>query len=674
MRMPNSREISDEQEEIYMDAPMDGVVMVAGPPGTGKTVIAFLRAQALNKRKKSATVMMYGKVLQKYTSNISDQQEDKVHTTTLLSWAAKWWREHKINTRAVVGEKIYLKCPYDSKDEAKAHGARWDRFKNKWWVNSSDYNNHINLFEQWLLENHEPPKVDDFQLDWQLMMEKLAVHIGAEKPILNFGHIIIDEAQDFPPSMFRLLRFALMKMDKSGITILADENQRMNEDHNATIEEINGALAIPEKRQYLLTENFRNTLEIAQLASHFYVGLPTGKPRIPRRKGEKPVLVTTRSIDDQVQYIVDAATNRAYGEVGVFAQSDSMRDKLYSKLQHRLRGLYRVQTYSSKEKYRDDHPVDDLIFDTKGTLTVINRQSCKGLEFDAVFIPELQTIPIDGSNLDTFKMNMYVMCSRARQALHLLYTSSTDEEPDIVTHLPDQSSGLLDKSGITTLADENQRLNEDYNARMKETSPAPAIPDDRQYSHKESFRNAFKAVQMASGFYSDPPTDKPDHPRHKGEKPVLVPTHSFDEQVQYIVDAVTNSTYDKVGVFTESDSVRDKLYDKLQHRLKGLYRVQIYSAKEKYRDDQTFDTKGTLKIINHQSCKGLEYDAVFIPELQTIPIDDSDLDTFKKDVCVMSTKVSQALYLLFTSSNGEEPEIVARLPDQLTGLLDFYDE
>jgi DNA helicase-2/ATP-dependent DNA helicase PcrA len=50
--MPNSREISDEQEEIYMDAPMDGVVMVAGPPGTGKTVIAFLRAQALNKRKK----------------------------------------------------------------------------------------------------------------------------------------------------------------------------------------------------------------------------------------------------------------------------------------------------------------------------------------------------------------------------------------------------------------------------------------------------------------------------------------------------------------------------------------------------------------------------------------------------------------------------------------------
>lgn len=443
MRMPNSREISDEQEEIYMDAPTDGVVMVMGPPGTGKTVIAFLRAQALNKRKKPATVMMYGKVLRKYASNVSDQEADKVHTATLLSWAAEWWRRHKINTPDVIGEKIYLNCPYEKKDEAKACGAKWDGRKKKWWVKREDYNKHQDLFEQWPLENYEPPKVDDFQLDWQQMLEKLAIH-GTSNPIQNIEHIIIDEAQDFPPAMFRLWRFVLLKTDRSSITILADENQRLNEEHNATILQISEALAIPKDREYLLTKNFRNTLEIAKLASHFFVGLPTGIPKLPQRKGEKPVLVLARSLDDQVQYIVDAATNRAYGEVGVFAQNDGMRQKLYNKLQHRLRGKYRVQTYSSKDKYKGEYPVDDLIFDTTGTLTVINRQSCKGLEFDAVFIPELQAIPIDGSNLDTFKMNMYVMCSRARQALHLLYTSSNVERPDIVSHLPDQASNLLD--------------------------------------------------------------------------------------------------------------------------------------------------------------------------------------------------------------------------------------
>ncbi|MEH6628628.1 MAG: DUF5710 domain-containing protein [Motiliproteus sp.] len=446
MRMPNSREISDEQEEIYMDAPMDGAVMVAGPPGTGKTVIAFLRAQALNKRNKSATVMMYGKVLRKYTSNVSDQQEEKVPTSTLLSWAFKWWKLHKINTQAVIGDNVYLNCPYDSKDEAKAHGAKWDRGKKKWWVPSEDYNKYKSLFEQWLLESHEPPKIDDFQYDWQHMFEKFAVHVSEKKPVQSPGHLIIDEAQDFPPTMFRFLRFALMQVENAGITIMADENQRLNEDHNSTISQINKELAIPDERQFLLTENFRNTREVAGLAAYFYVGLPTGKPKTPTRKGGKPVLVATRSMDDQVQYLVDAVTNRAFGEVGVFAQTDSMRDKLYNKLQHRLRGKYRVQTYSSKEKYKHDHPVEDLIFDTKGTLTVINRQSCKGLEFDAVFIPEIQAMPIDGSNLDTFKMNMYVMCSRARQALYLLYSSGTDQEPDIVSYLPGKATGILEYS------------------------------------------------------------------------------------------------------------------------------------------------------------------------------------------------------------------------------------
>jgi DNA helicase IV len=441
--MPNSREISDEQEEIYMDAPMDGSVMVAGPPGTGKTVIAFLRAQALNKRNKSATVMMYGKVLRRYTSNISDQQEDKVPTSTLLSWVVKWWKLHKINTQAVIGEKIYLDCPYDNKDEAKSHGAKWDGRKRKWWVPSEVYYKHENLFEQWLLESYEPPKIDDFQYDWQRMYQKLAIHVSEKKPVQNPGHLIIDEAQDFPPAMFLFLRFVIMQVESAGITIMADENQRLNEDHNSTISQINKALAIRDERQYLLTENFRNTQEVAKLAAYFYVGLPTGKPKAPTRKGGKPVLVATRSMDDQVQYIVDAVTNRAFGEVGVFAQTDSMRHKLYNKLQHRLRGKYRVQTYSSKEKYKDEHPVDDLVFDKKGTLTVINRQSCKGLEFDAVFIPEIQAIPIDGSNLDTFKMNMYVMCSRARQALYLLYASSTGQEPDIVSYLPDKSTGIL---------------------------------------------------------------------------------------------------------------------------------------------------------------------------------------------------------------------------------------
>ena len=448
--MPNSREISDEQEEIYMDAPMDGAVMVTGPPGTGKTVIAFLRAQALNKRNKSATVMMHGKVLKKYASNISDLTGEEVPTDTVLSWMYRWWTSHRINTQNIISKKIYLDVPYSEKNEAKAHGARWDNAKQKWWVLIEDYNKNKSIFEQWplgdsrFLEDHTPPKIAEYQYDWQQMLEKLAVHVGNKKQVTNVGHLIIDEAQDFPPDMFKFLRFALMHIQNSGITILADQNQRLHKEHNSTILQINEALAIPSDRQFLLTENFRNTREIAQLAAHFYVGFATGVPTLPPRKGEKPSLVRTRTLDEQVQYIVDAVTNRAFGEVGVFAHSDPMRNKLFNKLQHRLRGAYRVQTYSSNENYKAEHPAEDLIFDRKGTLTVLNRQSCKGLEFDAVFVPEIQTIAIDGSNLDTFKMNMYVMCSRARLALYLLYSTSTGEDPDIVRYFPSKTTGVLE--------------------------------------------------------------------------------------------------------------------------------------------------------------------------------------------------------------------------------------
>lgn len=454
MRMPNSREISDEQEEIYMDAPMDGAVMVAGPPGTGKTVIAFLRAQALNKRKKSATVMMYGKVLRKYASNVADQQGDKVPTSTLLAWMYKWWESHKIKSKSVARENIYLNCPFSEKDEVKKLGAKFHGSKKKWWITSDVYNENPELFERWLTagfeeaketESFTAPKIDG-RPDWQLMFQKLAVHIGENKPVQSTGHLIIDEAQDFPPELFRLLRYAQMNMDRSGLTILADENQRLNEDQNSTISQINKELNIPVERQYLLTENFRNTQEIAKLSAHFYVGLPTGKPTPPSRKGGKPVLVKAESQDGQVQYIVDAVTNRAFGEVGVLAQNDAARQELYNKLQHRLRGKYRVQSYSSTDKHKADFPVEDLVFDKKGTLTVLNRHSCKGLEFDAVFIPDIQSMPIDGSNLDTFKMNMYVMCSRARQALYLLYASGTGQEPDIVRYLPDKATGILEFS------------------------------------------------------------------------------------------------------------------------------------------------------------------------------------------------------------------------------------
>jgi DNA helicase IV len=448
--MPNSRDISEEQEDIYQDAPTDGSIMVAGPPGTGKTVIAFLRAQTLSKKKKRVQVLMYNHVLKKYTENIKNAEGGGVQSDTLTRWLSEWWRSHKIESEARVEGKVYLECSYEKREEVKELGARWDKGHfdpnrggyGQWYALTETFQTKEKELRPYIAKNFELPKLGENEFDWDMVLEGVLRYASKGEPFQDWGHIIIDEAQDFSEGLYKMLRLVSMHMKDNGITILADENQRLNETENSTLESIRKALGISEDRYYLLTENFRNTREIGKLASKFYVGLPTGKPNLSKRKGDKPRLYRTDSFEDQVKAIEIELKNKGYGEVGVFAQNETQRGKLFNKLQHRLQGQYRVQTYSWKT--RKENPVDELVFDKKGTVTVLNRQSCKGLEFDAVFIPELQFVPVDGSNLDAFRMNMYVMCSRARTSLYILYSAGSGGDPDFLQYMPEPDEGILE--------------------------------------------------------------------------------------------------------------------------------------------------------------------------------------------------------------------------------------
>lgn len=378
MRFPKLTELDADQKKIYNGAPPTGSILVVGPPGTGKTVMAFHRAaflQAMGKKKTdkalSPRVIMHGKVLSSYTI-MREGVADGVATSTMHKWVYDWWKG--------------------------------------------------------MFGRGTPPIPEDdrFSFEWNQMLVEVVGAMPSLGGKSHWGHLIVDEGQDFSVDMYVALSAVSSVTPDSGgnskpaITVFADENQRLAEGRNCTIEEIDDALSLPPARRFELRKNYRNTKQVAEFARHFYVGLPSGIPDLPSRVGSsKPRVVHAISgIETARSRIANYARNNPDKDVGVLCMQDRVRKKIFNSIKSRLEGTnIVVQTYSWKE--REEHPPEALKFDQGGSVTVLNTQSSKGLEFDAVFIID----PFQdngGASIQQSKMRLYVMASRPREYLELL--------------------------------------------------------------------------------------------------------------------------------------------------------------------------------------------------------------------------------------------------------------
>lgn len=457
MRLPNYTSLSEEQDSIYLDAPMDGTVLVTGPPGTGKTVIAFYRAKIIAERNEhDVTVTMYNKVLKQYTKNASN---NLFKVETLYSWLRHWWNRLGCPCPQDMVKRYNLYCSPNESDAAVKAGATWDKQNKTWWVSGDVYRKTPGLFLKWNPKGQDDCSLpfvggDRYEIDWDKMLDVIlhSVKSGSINPArVQWGHLLIDEAQDFAEGMYEFLYFlkklifskSSIGVKKTSLTIFADENQRLYRKHNSSIAQIKKALDIPDKDDYKLTRNYRNTRPVAQLAAFFFTGLKTGIPKLPEKTGDLPVLVACTSVGKGVNYIYTFAKNNSQYEIGIFVKNDSLREEYYDKLSEKCKKepLLKVQTYSSSNSPNE---VNHLMFDSEAVISVLNKQSCKGLEFDAVFIPELQAYSLSSDDKDQFMMDMYVMISRARSRVFLMYTNAGDRSPGILKYLPGEDSKLME--------------------------------------------------------------------------------------------------------------------------------------------------------------------------------------------------------------------------------------
>jgi superfamily I DNA/RNA helicase len=386
MRLPIRSELSEQQEDFLMEAPFDRPVLCVGPPGTGKTVLALYRGAILNQKGGNVDFIMHSKLLNRYVERSVEELNMDVDSRTWHSWVYTLW--------------------------GKGNG------------------------------RYKIPEFERFIPDFKKAISFVKEGKPGKPKNMYWHHLVIDEGQDFPKEFYLFL--TVLRHEKSilagrpspAITIFADENQRMEETRHSTIQDIENNM--PEVTKYEVTVNYRNSGPIATLASCFYVGMSTGIPDTPKNaKGLIPQLRRFDTLDDELQSVVNWLHNNDDLSAGIIVPNRKVQNRVVAAIKPMAasRNL-KVQKYSSGT---DAETID---FYTNGTITVVCDKSCKGLEFDGVFIPQLQAYKSDGANEDFFKMKMYVMISRARSYLQLSF-SDCDGDPQVLKLLPTAEQGVL---------------------------------------------------------------------------------------------------------------------------------------------------------------------------------------------------------------------------------------
>ena len=375
--LPGIQDLSKEQEAARA-LPKEGQHLIVGGPGTGKSVLALIRARRHGRDEDNYLFLVFNHLLNRASDQLFGAGFES------RTWDG-WFRE---TFRQIVKQPVPLL----------------------------------------------PPRPDEYTgIDWNGVagaIETLPSGADMDRPFL-----VIDEGQDMPREFYSSL--ANLGFDR--FFVVADQNQQITE-ANSSRRDIQDCLAIETQDAIELQHNYRNQYQVAKLASTFYTGDPASPPpELPTRgPGAVPLLYfySPDHMEKVAKGILRLADRDPRQLIGVIAPNNRVRECYFDALRSAKVELDNsppsVSTYFAGNR-------SEVSFDDGGIL-VINAQACKGLEFDTVILADIDEHYHRPQDPDVAKRLFYVMVARARERVFMFMKNDGDHRIEEI--LPDDQAVL----------------------------------------------------------------------------------------------------------------------------------------------------------------------------------------------------------------------------------------
>lgn len=221
----------------------------------------------------------------------------------------------------------------------------------------------------------------------------LMVKLSGKKCKREIKHVVIDEAQDYNLTQFKLIRELT---DCKSFTIVGDSNQRLittdEEPAMLHLDKLFGEDVV----NFELNKSYRSTQQIMEYANKF---LHENRVVPLVREGEKVLEEETTSIEDTVETLASIIEDFEEDGLESIAIITKDKDKL-KEVSTLIKSKTKVVTFDR----------EDMIY--KGGLVLLPAYYAKGLEFDGVILLD------DFEN--TPNLVKYIMCTRALHRLAVI--------------------------------------------------------------------------------------------------------------------------------------------------------------------------------------------------------------------------------------------------------------